>query len=563
MDYLSTLPFHGSGLSPQSHASQAALSSAALGILFHLTVARRLEMEYYMYRLLAVLLFAAIAVASSYLLMEVSVSHTITRICIIAGSFSTGIFSSMTVYRLFFHRLRKFPGPLDSKISRFFSALRAAKEVKYYKEIAKLNEEYGDFIRTGPRELCIVRASAVQAIYGPTSKCRKSTWYTQSNTDHDRASIHMVRDPEKHRQRRKAWDRGFSVKALRTYEPRIKALVDQLINQFSKQKGAVNATAWSMYLTFDVMGEVGLGQDFGSVASGTEHSAIKAIHDHLLILGIVSHLPWLLNLASRIPGATAGYAEFFKYCDTQVNSKKKNLDLSKYPEDILSWLLKAVAEKDVSASPTKESLNDEARLLIIAGSETTATTLAQIVFFLAKYPAVFKKLQEQVDAVMPNPADWTYEKTKSITYIDNIIDEGLRLKPAVLSNFPRVTPPQGIQIDEQHIPGDITVFVPTQRIQTDPRYWKEAADFVPERFGERRVEMGTDESPYMPFSLGIYSCAGKNMAIMELRIALSRIAQEFDISFAPGETGEKFDKEAEDVVTTNLPPLMLQFTPRK
>lgn len=53
------------------------------------------------------------------------------------------------------------------------------------------------------------------------------------------------------------------------------------------------------------------------------------------------------------------------------------------------------------------------------------------------------------------------------------------------------------------------------------------------------------------------------MAIMQLRIALSRIAQEFDISFAPGETGEKFDKEAEDVVTTNLPPLMLQFTPRK
>lgn len=111
--------------------------------------------------------------------------------------------------------------------------------------------------------------------------------------------------------------------ALRTYEPRIKVLVDQLITQFSKQKGAVDATAWSMYLSFDVMGEVGLGQDFGSVSSGTEHSAIKAIHDHLLILGIGSHMPWLLNLASRIPGATAGYAEFFNYCETQVNAKKR------------------------------------------------------------------------------------------------------------------------------------------------------------------------------------------------------------------------------------------------
>lgn len=170
----------------------------------------------------------------------------------------------------------------------------------------------------------------------------------------------MVRDPEKHRQRRKAWDKGFSVKgkwtyfridrpkvrlysiffttALRTYEPRIKALVDQLMNQFSKQKGPVNATAWSMYLTFDVMGEVGLGQDFGSVASGTEHPAIKAIHDHLLILGIVSHLPWLLNLASRIPGATAGYAEFFRYCDTQVNTKTKVSRTMKTAENMKHWL---------------------------------------------------------------------------------------------------------------------------------------------------------------------------------------------------------------------------------
>ncbi|KAI4862377.1 putative benzoate 4-monooxygenase cytochrome P450 [Hypoxylon rubiginosum] len=563
MDYLSTLSLYGSGLSSQSHASQAALFSAVLGILFHLTIARRIEMEYYMYQLLALLLFAAITVTSAYLLMGVSVFHTIARICIIAGCFSVGTFASMISYRLFFHRLRKFPGPLDSKVSRFFSALRAAKEVKYYKEIAKLNEQYGDFVRTGPREICIVRASAVQAIYGPTSKCRKSTWYTQSSTDHDRASIHMSRDPEKHKQRRKAWDRGFAVKALRTYEPRIKVLVDQLITQFSKQKGAVDATAWSMYLSFDVMGEVGLGQDFGSVSSGTEHSAIKAIHDHLLILGIGSHMPWLLNLASRIPGATAGYAEFFNYCETQVNAKKRNLDLSKYPQDVLSWLLKAVVEKDISASPTAESLNDDARLLIIAGSETSATTLAQILFYLAKFPAVFKKLQERVDAVMPSPADWTYEKTKSIAYVDNIIDEGLRLKPAILSNLYRVTPPQGIQVDEQHIPGDTNVFVPMQRIQTDPRYWKEAAEFVPERFGERRVEMGTDDSPFMPFSLGVYSCPGKSMAIMTMRIALSRIAQEFDISFAPGETGEKFDKEAGDVVTTSLLPLMLQFTPRK
>lgn len=230
----------------------------------------------------------------------------------------------------------------------------------------------------------------------------------------------------------------------------------------------------------------------------------------------------------------------------------------------MSWLLKPVVERDASASPTKESLNDDARLLIIAGSDTTALTLAQALFLLAKNPAVFKKLQGLVDAAMPSASDWTYEKTRSITYIDNIIDETLRLKPAVTVGFYRETPPEGIQVDEQYIPGNTVVIVPTQMIQTDPRYWHEVAEFVPERFGERKAEMGTDRSPYFPFSLGAYSCPGKNMAITTMRIALSRIAQEFDISFASSEKDiEEFDKNHVDTITASLPPLMLRFTPRK
>ena len=49
---------------------------------------------------------------------------------------------------------------------------------------------------------------------------------------------------------------------------------------------------------------------------------------------------------------------------------------------------------------------------------------------------------------------------------------------------------------------------------------------------------------------------------MSLRIAVSRIAQQFDITFAPGETGVNFDKEAMDTFTTTLPPLLVQFNRR-
>lgn len=66
--------------------------------------------------------------------------------------------------------------------------------------------------RPGPREITILRQSAVDLIYGPKSQCRKSTWYNQTGTDPDKASLHMCRDAEAHRQRRKVWDKALSVR---------------------------------------------------------------------------------------------------------------------------------------------------------------------------------------------------------------------------------------------------------------------------------------------------------------------------------------------------------------
>lgn len=154
-----------------------------------------------------------------------------------------------------------------------------------------------------------------------------------------------------------------------------------------------------------------------------------------------------------------------------------------------------------------------------------------------------------------------------------------------------MTPPStGLQIDEVRIPGDVNVFVPAQLIQTDERYWVDAKEFVPERWGERRGEVegnttaSTDRDnnnyssspsvasaaaasapPYFPFSMGPYSCPGKNLAIMSLRITLSRVLLRFSVEFAEGEGEdgeERFEREMKDTFTTTLPPLKVRFRRR-
>ncbi len=129
--------------------SQDAVSAAILGVLLHLTILRRLLVEKFVYRLIAGLFVSAVGLAIAYFIKGFSLLVTLTKVCVVGSSFGTGLFVSLVVYRVFFHRLRSFPGPFKLKVSRFFSAALAAKEVKYYKEVAKLHEEYGDFIRTG------------------------------------------------------------------------------------------------------------------------------------------------------------------------------------------------------------------------------------------------------------------------------------------------------------------------------------------------------------------------------------------------------------------------------
>ncbi|KAI1466706.1 cytochrome P450 [Daldinia caldariorum] len=562
MDHLHAIFSYGLNMWHENRLSLLAALGAPLGVLFHLTVAQMGDVEDFMYTLIPTMALIAFGIFSTFVYLGSSIPGALTELSLLATAFNAGLFSSMVIYRLFFHRLRKFPGPLNLKVSRFFSVFMVAKEVKFHKDVARLHEKYGDFIRVGPRHLGIVRKSAIPIIYGTNTYCHKSTWYVLADPDPNNASLNACRDPIEHKRRHKPWDKAFAVKSLQTYEPRIRTLPNKFVHQISERE-VINVADWSNYLNFDIMGEVGFSEDFNCVSSGIKSPVIQVIQNHMYFIGLLSHVPWLLNMCAKIPAASKTYYPLLDYCQSQINKKRESLAFEKEPKDIMSWVIKAVVDKDVSASPTELSLRDDARLTIVAGSETSATVLANTLFFLAKYPHVLKKLQAEIDSVIPTPADWTYEKVKTIKYVDNVIDESQRLKPALLTGGYRQTPPEGIQIDEQFIPGNVSVFVPTQLIQTDPRYWRQNMEFIPERFGERSAEMGTNGAPFMPFSSGPYGCIGKHLAMMVLRISVSRLVQHFDISFADGETGEAFDTGAKDIFTTALQPLVLKFSPRK
>lgn len=137
------------------------------------------------------------------------------------------------------------------------------------------------------------------------------------------------------------------------------------------------------------------------------------------------------------------------------------------------------------------------------GSETTATTMANVLLYLAKHFAVSTNPQSLLDEAMPSGStEWDYNKIKTISFIDEIIHETLYLRTAVMTGGYRITPAQGTQVDGVHFPGDMSAFVPVQAIQTDERYYKQSREFIPKRWGERKQELQVEDAPFMSFSLG-------------------------------------------------------------
>lgn len=122
-----------------------------------------------------------------------------------------GLFSSIIVYRVCFHRLRKFPGPTIAGVTSWYANIKSAKKLNNFELVDKLHQQYGDYVRVGPRELSIKDPRALPFIYGSASQTNKGPFYDGVQPY---ISVNSTRDKKDHARRRKMWDRAFSSKCM-------------------------------------------------------------------------------------------------------------------------------------------------------------------------------------------------------------------------------------------------------------------------------------------------------------------------------------------------------------
>lgn len=106
--------------------------------------------------------------------------------------------------------------------------------------------------------------------------------------------------------------------------------------------------------------------------------------------------------------------------------------------------------------------------------------------------------------------------------------------------------------------------IPQYVLQRDERCFPSGEEFIPERWlaSSKKEELIKHEEAFFPFQLGRYGCVGKQLALMQLRAVIARLAFDFDVEFADGEDGVAFDRESMDTFTFTLGELRVVFKER-
>jgi cytochrome P450 len=182
-------------------------------------------------------------------------------------------------------------------------------------------------------------------------------------------------------------------------------------------------------------------------------------------------------------------------------------------DDILSLLLSARDEDGVGL--TDSELRDELMTLLLAGHETTATSLSWTLERLSRHPRALARLVEEIrSGGEDGPAD----------YLDATIKETLRLRPVVPAVVRRLVEPT--ELGGRVLPAGVNVAPSIYLTHRNPAIYPEPESFRPERFLERPA--GTYE--WIPFGGGTRRCLGASFALFEMRIALRTILERLDLA---------------------------------
>jgi cytochrome P450 family 135 len=244
----------------------------------------------------------------------------------------------------------------------------------------------------------------------------------------------------------------------------------------------------------------------------------------------------LLAIALRQPSMerpTGAFGEALDRLDAaiadELTRRRAQADLASRT-DILSLLMQARDEQGEAMSD--DELRDELVTLLLAGHETTATSVAWAIERLVRHPTQLERLVAEIDAE-PGGGE----------YMTAVVNETLRVRPVV----PIVarTLMSELDVDGRTLPPGTRVTPSIYLTNRSPRVYDDPARFMPERF----LDGAPDTFSWIPFGGGIRRCIGASFAQLEMRLMLATILAELTPSLPPGRRARADERNRRRAIT--------------
>jgi cytochrome P450 len=199
------------------------------------------------------------------------------------------------------------------------------------------------------------------------------------------------------------------------------------------------------------------------------------------------------------------------------------------PVDLLSMLLEA-QDEETGEQMNDRQVRDEIMTVLLAGQETSATTLTWTCYLLSQHPDAEQRLSAELESVLGGRPP-TVEDLDKLSYTQMLIKETMRLYPAAWS-----IPRHAIHEDEiggYSIPANSLMWISLYTTHRHPGFWEDPEVFDPERFTPER-EASRPRFAYFPFGGGPHLCIGNSFAMMETQLLIAAIAQRYRLRMVPG-----------------------------
>ena len=360
---------------------------------------------------------------------------------------------------------------------------------------------------------------------------------------------------------------GFDPAHVKAYFPSLLKVTQRLRGRWQRAARAgasIELQPELMRFTVDAIAGLAFGADVNTLESDDE-----VIQRHLdkifpaLFKRVFSMIPlWRLvklpadrQLERSVAAVNVAIAGFIAQARARLAADPAR---RAHPPNLLESMIVAADEGDSGVTDTEVAGN--VLTMLLAGEDTTANTLAWMIYLLQRHPDALQRAQQEVRTAAADSDAFTPEQIASLDYLEACAHETMRLKP--VAPFQVVEALRDSVIADIRVPAGTAVWCLMRGDSVSARHFPNPAAFEPQRWladGGASPAASSAKRVSMPFGAGPRVCPGRYLALLEIKMAMAMLLAHFDIDEVTAPDGG----EAREQMSFTMMPVGLRMRLRE